>query len=82
LVGYVKTLHLRNAILVDVSDLDADPLAPEVVQRAEEAIDRYLERAQGLPGADALQREGHALRRRVREVGVHREPVLVALGRK
>jgi ubiquinone/menaquinone biosynthesis C-methylase UbiE len=82
LVRYIRALHLRNAILVDVSDVEVDPLAGEVVRRAEDAIDRYLERARGLPESDALRREGMALRRRVHEVGVHREPVLVVVGRK
>lgn len=66
----------------DECDLESDPLDPDGIRQLDGIIDQYIQRAQGLPGAEALIQRGEALRKRIREVGFHGATALVAIGRK
>jgi len=62
--------------------LDSDPKAPETIQQLNKAIDQYIQKAEGLPGQEALRACGEELRRRVWEVGFQGATALVAIGIK
>lgn len=75
-------LGLQDMQVHELSDVDDDPKAPELVQELETIIDRYQQRAEGLPEQAALQLRGEELRRRVQEIGFHSAAALCIVGRK
>ncbi|UCC64649.1 MAG: methyltransferase domain-containing protein [Anaerolineae bacterium] len=82
IVDRVQALNLSQVACFDWSDTGSDPMDEETILPLEGVIDRYLQRAGGLVNDKALERRGQALRWRLREVGVQREPVLVVVGKK
>ena len=82
LVNLVEGLGLANIMTYDRINTDSDPMDAEAIRGKEEIIDRYLQRAQELPNYGVLKRRGEDLRRRLREVGIQSEPVLVVVGER
>jgi SAM-dependent methyltransferase len=78
----VRLLHplglegLRTCDLVDLSD---DPRDTDTIVAHEAIVDRYLARAAGMPD---LSRRGRAIRRRLRDVGIHGATELMVVGTK
>lgn len=66
----------------DECDLESDPLDPDGIRQLDGIVDQYIQRAQGLPGAEALIQRGEELRKRLSEVGFHGATALVGIGRK
>ena len=87
LIAIIATLNLHPVTLTDVCDLSGDPKDPELIQELGGIIDRYLERAAGLPQAAApqiaaLQPRGEQLRQRVQTIGFHSATTVIAVGTK
>jgi SAM-dependent methyltransferase len=82
IVDRVEVLELCPVEYYDWSDTDSEPMDKEAIMSLEGLIGRYTRRAEGLAHCQALRLRGEALRRRLHEVGVQREPVLVVVGRK
>lgn len=78
----VEGLGLCNVVFRDFADTDSDPKDEAVIKGIESYMDRYVQRAKGLPNYEALKGRGEELRRRLHEVGVQREPVLIITGEK
>jgi SAM-dependent methyltransferase len=79
IIEMMASLRLLDLRLFDLSDLDEDPKAPEIMAELNPGIDRYLQRAEGHPD---LQARGEELRRLAQEIGFHGATTLVAVGRK
>lgn len=82
IVDLVDALGLKHVLHCDHVDADSDPMDQALVSSVEGYIHRYLERAKGLSDQGALERRGEALRRRLRDVGIQREPVLIIVGER
>ncbi len=82
LITFTTALNLRPPALTDVCDLGGDPKEPELIQELTGIIDRYLERAAGLPQAAALQQHGEQLRQRVQTIGFQSATTLIVVGQK
>jgi hypothetical protein len=80
LIDFAQSLELSDWQFFDVAYLDSDPKNPETLQQLNEVIDRYIQRAEGLPNQEMLQQRGKALRQRVQEIGFHGATALVQLG--
>ena len=81
-VDYVNSLDLSDVEFHDYDDLDTDPRDEEMIKFLNDVIDRYIQRAEKASNYDELREHGEELRKRLHEIGVHREPVLVAIGKK
>lgn len=81
-VDFVDSLDLSNIEFHDYDDLDTDSQDEERIKYMEDVIDRYIQRAEETSNYNELKERGEALRKRLREVGVHREPILIAIGEK
>ena len=79
LVELVSALRLSDLDLYDLSGLDEDPKAPEILTELAPVFDRYIQRAEGHPD---LQSRGEELRTRVAEIGFHGATTLVSVGLK
>lgn len=82
IVDLVTGCGLRQVACHDQVDIASDPGDEGAIAALNGAIDRYVERAGEARGGQALQEQGEALRRRLYEVGVQREPVIVVVGIK
>jgi SAM-dependent methyltransferase len=82
MVDYVEDLDLCDVRCHDWIDTASDPMDPEAIGSVEAAIERTIERARGTSGYESFRQRGEDLRRRLRDVGVQREPVLIITGRK
>jgi SAM-dependent methyltransferase len=82
IVDHVRDLGLRDLACFDVVDADSDPLDGALIAQVDGYIDRALERAAGAATFAALRAQGEALRRRLRQVGVQREPMVIIVGQK
>ena len=80
--GQLVDLALVDPQTLDIKDLSQDPLAPEIVQQLDGAIDMYIQRAEGLPGQAGLQQRGEQLRQRVHTTGFHGATALFYIARK
>ncbi len=81
-VELAQGLGLESLVLYDHADLAYDPLGPELVQELTGVVERYIQRAAGLPGEEALKRRGEELRERVKTIGFHSATTLFCLGQK
>lgn len=79
LVELVGALGLSDLALYDLSSLDENPKAPEILTELTPVFDRYIQRAEG---HSDLQQRGEELRTRVAEIGFHGATTLVAVGLK
>jgi ubiquinone/menaquinone biosynthesis C-methylase UbiE len=82
IVDFVTALSLRNLIWYDYADLGVDPLSAEINKELDGIIDRYIERAKGMPNEIALCQQGEDLRARVHAIGFHSATTLIAIGEK
>lgn len=82
LVALVSGVGLSGMVFHDHVDLEADPHDPAGLERMNEVIDLYIERAAGLPDASELAEKGELLRSRLRERGIHSATWLLAVGTK
>jgi SAM-dependent methyltransferase len=82
IVDHVRDLGLRGLACYDFVGGEADPLEGALIAQVGGYIDRALERAAGAAACAALQAQGEALRRRLRQVGIQREPVVIIVGQK
>ena len=82
LVDLVKGLGLCNVKLYDVVDTDSDPMDEAMVKQVKGYMDRFVQRARGLPNCKTLEQRGEELCRWLHEVGVQREPVIIIVGEK
>ena len=63
-------------------DSEADPMDQTMIDTAEKAIDRHLDRAKGLLDYGSIEQSGEKLRQRLHNVGAQKEPVIVLVGKK
>jgi ubiquinone/menaquinone biosynthesis C-methylase UbiE len=73
-------LHQRK--YYEESDLDSDPLNPDLIKELDEIIDRFIQRSQALNGGEELCQRGEQLRQRVHQVGFHGATSLIMIGEK
>jgi SAM-dependent methyltransferase len=81
-VDYVVALGLRGVTLRDISDTESDPKNEGKIAELEGVIDKNIQRARETSNSGDLTRRGDELRRRLREVGVQKEPGLLVVGKK
>jgi SAM-dependent methyltransferase len=82
IVDLAGGLGLRDLKLYDIPNTDASPADRAAIRGCEQVIRRYMRHARRLPDHRALVRQGEALLRRLRSVGVQWEPELIIVGRK
>ncbi len=82
LVELVKGLSLCNVEFYDVVDTDSDPMDEAMVKQVKGYMDRFVQRAGGLPNYKTLKQRGEELCQRLHEVGGQREPVIIIVGKK
>jgi SAM-dependent methyltransferase len=82
IVSLVEALDLRSISVYDWADVDSDPLDEDRITSLEEALERYLSKAQGLPDQPKIEAQAEALRRRLRQVGAQSEPRIVVVGQQ
>jgi SAM-dependent methyltransferase len=82
LIAMIEALNLRSLTFIDVCDPSGDPKDPEMIMELASIIDRYIERATGLPEAAMLQQRGEQLRQRVQTIGFQSATTLIAVGEK
>ncbi len=82
ILNIVDGLGLEEVRCYDLSDTGEDPKQHETIRELDGIIDRYIERARGVPEQDELQKRGEELRRRVHEVGFHGAASLIVIGKK
>jgi SAM-dependent methyltransferase len=82
LIDIVEGLGFSNFAFYDWLDTDSDPMDAEALHEKEEIIARYLQRAREVPDFQILEQRGKELRRRLYEVGIQSEPVLIMVGEK
>jgi ubiquinone/menaquinone biosynthesis C-methylase UbiE len=81
-VDYIESLGLSDVEFHDYDDIDSDPMDEEGIKYLEDVIDRHIQRAGGASSYRELKRRGEELRQRLHNVGIHREPVLIGIGKK
>jgi hypothetical protein len=81
-VDLVKGLGLCNMEFYDVVDTDSDPMNEAMVKQVKGYMDRFVQRVRELSNYKMLKQRGEELCRRLHEVGVQREPVLIIVGEK
>ncbi|MBU0492583.1 MAG: methyltransferase domain-containing protein [Chloroflexi bacterium] len=79
---YMRKLGWCDIAFYDFSDMELDPMDEATISELEGLIDKNILRAAGVSSYTALKRRGEELYRRLREVGVQREPVLVVVAKK
>lgn len=82
LVAFIESMGLNNVVMHDFLETDADPMDEEAIAHCEEVIGKVLQRAVNSPEYEALNARSEELRRRIRDAGVHWEPVLFISGQK
>lgn len=82
LVNLFGTLDLEEVMYHDWADVNADPWEKGLSEGVPKYMDRRLQQAQGHPRYGELAAHRDALLQRLRRVGIQREPVLVAVGKK
>ncbi len=82
LIDAVRTLGLQGLVPYDFFDTDSDPMDTKFIEQVNGYIERFLQRAEGLSDYPTIEKQAQALRRRMGQVGVQREPVLVLVGQK
>jgi SAM-dependent methyltransferase len=81
-VDYLASLGLSHVAFYDYLDRDSDPLERTRVEQLEGLIERVIQRAKGAGIDKELSERGEELRRRLHQVGAHREPILLVIGEK
>jgi ubiquinone/menaquinone biosynthesis C-methylase UbiE len=82
LVDYVESMELSDIGLYDSVERDPDPLETTRIEQLEGLIERLIKRAEGAKNDKELIARGELLRKRLREVGAQREPILLVIGSK
>jgi len=82
LVDLVESLGLEEIRCHDWVDLDSDPQDEALSEGVVSYMERRLQQAEGHPQYGALAAQGEALRRRMHQVGIQREPVIIIVGVK
>ncbi len=82
LVSFVESMGLKNVVIHDFWETDSEPMDEEAIAHCEEVIGKVLQRADGYPEYESLKARSEELHRRVRDGGVHWEPVLFITGQK
>jgi ubiquinone/menaquinone biosynthesis C-methylase UbiE len=82
LVDYVESMELGDIEIYDSVERDSDPLEMTRIEQLESLIERLIERAEGTRNDKELKARGERLRKRLRDVGARREPILLVIGSK
>jgi ubiquinone/menaquinone biosynthesis C-methylase UbiE len=82
LIDGVQALGVQNLVQHDFFDMDSDPMDAKFVEQVDGYIERFLQRAEGLPSYPTIEKQAQELRRQVSQGGIQREPVLVLVGQK
>jgi len=82
LIDFARSLNLSDWQFHDVAYLNGDPKNPDTLVQLNNAIDHYIQKAEGLSDQDNLQKRGEELRQRVQKIGFHSATALVAIGVK
>ncbi len=82
IVDVVAALDLDEVVYHDSGDPDPGPVDEENIERIKNVIDERIRRAEGLSGYEAFERRSREIERRLHEVGVQWEPVVVVVGEK
>lgn len=81
IVDLVNSLRLREVVFHDWVNLDSDPMGEALIEQVTSYMDTRLEHIKPSSHTE-LRRQGEELRRQLHRVGVQREPVLIAIGKK
>jgi len=81
-VDFVESLGLCDLEFYDFVDIDSDPTDEATMKQVESYVDRFIQRVEELSDYKALKQRGEGLCRRLHDVGVQREPVLIVTGKK
>ncbi len=82
LITFVESMGLQNVVMHDFLETDSDPMDDEAIKHCENAIDKALRRASALPEYEVFKARSESLRKRLRDGGVHWEPVILITGQK
>jgi ubiquinone/menaquinone biosynthesis C-methylase UbiE len=82
LYALIKQADFQEEKLFKLAELSEDPLAEEIQSQLGPVIDRYIERAKGLPNEIQLVEQGEALKIRLKEIGFHGATECVFVGKK
>jgi SAM-dependent methyltransferase len=82
IVDFVASLDLDKVVYYDFDGADSDPADDETIKRIKNVIDERIQRTERLPDHEAFKRRGEEIKRRLHEVGVQWEPVVVIVGMK
>jgi SAM-dependent methyltransferase len=82
ILSYPADLNLYDLTTWDISNIDSDPRDNGEFKSANNLIDRYLQRARQIPAGEILVQRGVELRNSVQEIGIQKEPLVVAIGEK
>lgn len=82
ILDHVEELTLGGVESHDCLDKSSNPLEQERIEHVEKVVGLITERAAGTRGEDGFRARGEQLLRRVREVGIRTEPLLLVVGEK
>jgi len=82
LVSFLDQMDLHSVEMYDASDIDSDPMDEKAIQQCQDAIDKVLPRAIGLPEYKSLEARAKILRQKISTTGVQWEPILFVIGQK
>jgi len=82
IMDFVADVGLEDVAHYDFSDVDSDPADEESIERVKDVIGKRTQRAEGLADYEAFKQRGEEIERRLHEVGVQWEPVVVVVGKK
>lgn len=82
IVEMVSNLGLSSVDFYDHADLNIDPHDNATVEMLRDIMERYIERASGMPDSETLVARGEELRERLETIGLRWATWLLAVGTK
>lgn len=82
IMALINEVDLINHQIIELSDLESDPLDLELQKTLEPVFSRYFNRLSTLPDANDLLAQGEALRKRLKTVGLHSATALYIVANK
>jgi len=82
IVSYATALELCHVEAYDYRDTDTKPFETTTIEQLEKLIERTTQRAKRTSNHLKLMHRGSELQRRLHEVGVTKEPIIILVGNK
>ena len=82
LINYIESLGLSEIKFYDVVDRETDPMNCANIAQLDDLITEVNERAKRASSYEDLKKRGDELRCRLHELGVQKEPRIIAIGKK